>query len=126
MLDIGRREFITLLGGVAAACPIVARAQQGERIRRIGVLLSVSASDAEFQRRVAVLRQALGELGWTEKNTTFEFRFAEGKLDRLPALAAELVQANVEQGCSAHWPDYGGPSPQMPAFLRRAEAAASA
>ena len=74
----------------------MARAQQAERIRRIGVLLLVSASDAEFQRRVAVLRQALGELGWTDKNTTFEFRFAEGKLDQLPALAAELVQANVD------------------------------
>ena len=67
-----RREFITLVGG-AAAWPTVARAQQAERIRRIGVLLLVSASDAEFQRRVAVLRQALGELGWTDKNTTFEF-----------------------------------------------------
>jgi putative ABC transport system substrate-binding protein len=91
-----RREFISLLGGAAAAWPLAARAQQAERIRRIGVLLLVSASDAEFQRRAAVLRQALGELGWTEKNTTFEFRFAEGKLDQLPALASELVQAKVD------------------------------
>jgi hypothetical protein len=90
-----RREFISLLGG-AAAWPLTARAQQAERIRRIGVLLLVSASDADFQRRVAVLRQGLGELGWTEKNTTFEFRFAEGKLDQLPALAAELIHANVD------------------------------
>jgi putative ABC transport system substrate-binding protein len=96
MFDMRRREFITLLGGAAVTWPTVARAQQAERIRRIGVLLLVSASDAEFQRRVAVLRQALGELGWTDKNTTFEFRFAEGKLDQLPALAAELVQANVD------------------------------
>src|SRR5260370_14732900 len=53
-------------------------------------------SDVEFQHRIAVLRQALAELGWTEKNTAFEFRFADGKLDRLPSLAAELVQANVD------------------------------
>jgi putative ABC transport system substrate-binding protein len=90
--QLKRREFITLIGGAAAAWPLAARGQQTERIRRIGVLLLVSAGDAEFQRRVAVLRQALGELGWTEKNTTFEFRFAEGKLDRLPALAAELAR----------------------------------
>jgi putative tryptophan/tyrosine transport system substrate-binding protein len=91
-----RREFITLLGGAAAAWPLAARAQQTERIRRIGVLLLVSAGDVEFQRRVAVLRAGLGELGWTEKNTTFEFRFAEGNLDQLPALAAELVRAKVD------------------------------
>jgi putative tryptophan/tyrosine transport system substrate-binding protein len=93
---VKRRDFITLLGGAAATWPLAARAQQPERMRRIGVLLLVSAGDAEFQRRVAVLRQGLGELGWTEKNTVFEFRFADGKLDRLPALAAELVQAKVD------------------------------
>jgi putative ABC transport system substrate-binding protein len=95
MLDLRRRQFITLLGG-AAGWPVEARAQQPQRMRRIGVLLLVSAGDAEFQRRVTVLRQALAELGWSEKNTTFELRFADGRLDRLPALAAELVQANVD------------------------------
>jgi putative ABC transport system substrate-binding protein len=90
-----RRDFITLIGGAVAAWPLAARAQQ-ERMRRIGVLLLVSTSDPEFQRRIAVLRQALGEIGWTEKNTAFEFRFAEGNLDQLPALAAELVQAKVD------------------------------
>jgi putative ABC transport system substrate-binding protein len=93
---IGRRKFLATLGGAAAAWPLAARAQQRERMRRIGVLLLVSAGDAEFQHRVAVLRQALGHLGWTEQNTILEFRFAEGKLDRLPALARELVQANVD------------------------------
>ena len=63
MLNMKRREFITLLGGAATAWPLAAWAQQTERIRRIGVLLLVSAGDAEFQRRAAVLRQALGELG---------------------------------------------------------------
>jgi putative ABC transport system substrate-binding protein len=92
-----RREFISFLaGGAAAAWPFVARAQQRDRIRRIGVLLLVAADDPEFQRRIAVLRQALQELGWTEKSTAFELRFADGKLDRLSALAAELVQAKVD------------------------------
>jgi putative ABC transport system substrate-binding protein len=91
-----RREFITLLGGAAVVWPLVARAQQPDRVRRIGLLLLVSQGDPEFQRRVAVLRQALGELGWTERNTAFEHRFADGKLDRLPELAAELVQAKVD------------------------------
>jgi ABC-type uncharacterized transport system substrate-binding protein len=95
---IRRRAFITLLGGAAAAWPLAARAhaQPSERLRRIGVLLLVSKGDSEFAHRVAVLRQALAELGWTEKNVAFEFRYAEGKLDRLPALAAELVQAKVD------------------------------
>jgi len=54
-----RREFITLLGGVAAAWPLVARAQQGERMRRVGVLMSVGESDPEAQTRVAMFRAAL-------------------------------------------------------------------
>jgi putative ABC transport system substrate-binding protein len=91
-----RRDFITLLGGAAVAWPLAARAQQAERMKRLGVLLLVSSSDPEFQRRVAVLKQALGELGWTERNTAFEHRFAEGKLDGLSALATELIQAKVD------------------------------
>jgi hypothetical protein len=90
-----RREFIAALGG-AAAWPLAARAQQPERMKRIGVILLVSTGDPEFQRRLAVLRQALGELGWTERNSAFELRFAEGKLDRLPVLITELVQAKVD------------------------------
>src|SRR5260370_17201038 len=87
-----RRDFTAVLVG-AAVWPVGAQAQQ---TKRIGTLLLVSMSDVEFQHRIAVLRQALAELGWTEKNTAFEFRFADGKLDRLPSLAAELVQANVD------------------------------
>jgi putative tryptophan/tyrosine transport system substrate-binding protein len=87
-----RRDFIAVLVG-AAVWPVGAQAQQ---TKRIGTLLLVSMSDVEFQHRIAVLRQALAELGWTEKNTAFEFRFADGKLDRLPSLAAELVQANLD------------------------------
>ena len=60
-----RREFVTLLGG-AAAWPLAARAQQGERMRRVGIVTSVLETDADAQARYAVLRQALQQLGWTE------------------------------------------------------------
>ncbi|MGC2454043.1 MAG: ABC transporter substrate-binding protein, partial [Pseudolabrys sp.] len=60
-----RREFITLLGGAAAAWPFTARAQQGERMRRIGVLLPATADDAEFQARVRAFLQELPQSGWT-------------------------------------------------------------
>jgi putative ABC transport system substrate-binding protein len=92
-----RREFITLLGGAAVAWPLAARAQQSDRVRRIGMLLSYVASDAENQARVAAFQTTLHQLGWTEgRNVTFEFRYAEGKLDRLAVLATELVRMNVD------------------------------
>ena len=59
-----RREFITLLGGAAAAWPLAARAQQGERIRRIGVLMAYPENDREGQSFVATLREGLQKLGW--------------------------------------------------------------
>src|SRR2546427_3698662 len=92
-----RRAFILLLGGAAAAWPLAARAQPSDRVRRIGVLQGLAGSDPEWQRRLAAFKQGLQELGWSEgRNVTFEFRFADGKPDRLPALAAELAQANVD------------------------------
>ena len=63
---IARREFITLLSGAAAAWPLAARAQQPERMRRIGVLLPAAADDAEFQARVGAFLQGLAQLGWTD------------------------------------------------------------
>jgi ABC-type uncharacterized transport system substrate-binding protein len=90
-----RREFITLLGG-AAAWPLDARAQQIGRIRRIGLLLGVSTGDQDYRQRIDALKQALQDLGWNNTNTSFELRFAEGKLDRLPAFAAELVNLRVD------------------------------
>jgi putative tryptophan/tyrosine transport system substrate-binding protein len=91
-----RRDFITLIGG-AAAWPLAARGQQSERVRRVGLLQGLAADDPEWQRRFGAFKQGLQELGWSEgQNITFEARFADGTLERLPALAAELVQANVD------------------------------
>jgi len=96
-----RRTFITLLGGAAAAScvswPLAARAQQTPRSRKIGVLMPLAASDPEAQRRIAALTEALRKLGWIEGQTiAFEKRYADGRPERLPALAADLVHANVE------------------------------
>jgi putative tryptophan/tyrosine transport system substrate-binding protein len=64
--QLQRREFITLLGGAAVAWPLAARAQQGERPRRIGVLMYWTADDAEGQARLAAFKQALHQSGWSE------------------------------------------------------------
>jgi putative tryptophan/tyrosine transport system substrate-binding protein len=65
MSDMRRRKFITLLGGAAAAWPLAARAQQGERVRRMGVLMGMTADDPESQVRLAAFAQGLQQLGWT-------------------------------------------------------------
>jgi putative tryptophan/tyrosine transport system substrate-binding protein len=84
-----RREFITLLGGAAAAWPLAARAQQGER--RIGVLMGV-ADDREGQARVTALKQGLQELGWTDgRNVQIKTRFAGADAGRIRTHVAELV-----------------------------------
>jgi ABC-type uncharacterized transport system substrate-binding protein len=91
-----RREFITLLGGAAAAWPLAARAQQAGRIPRIGYLSPGSASGG-FQERDEAFRQALRDLGYVESSTiAIQYRFAEGRFARLPELAAELVRLNVD------------------------------
>src|SRR6476660_10282663 len=61
-----RREFITLLGGAAAAWPLAARAQQPERMRRVGVLMNLAVGDPEGEARVAAFLQALQQLGWSD------------------------------------------------------------
>jgi putative ABC transport system substrate-binding protein len=91
-VDMRRRDFITLIGG-AAAWPLAARAQQS-RIARIGALY-IGLADAESFKKE--LREGLRELGYVEgQNVAFEFRSAEGRLDRLPELAAELVRLKVD------------------------------
>ena len=72
-----RREFINLLGGAAAAWPLAARAQQGERVRRIGVLTALAEDDPENQARLAGFRYGLERRGWSEgRNLRIDYRFA--------------------------------------------------
>ena len=87
-----RREFITLLGGAAAAWPLAARAQQPERMRRIGVLMSAGAADAVTQVRYAAFLQGLQQSGWeVGRNVRIETRWAPGSADNTRQFAAELV-----------------------------------
>jgi putative tryptophan/tyrosine transport system substrate-binding protein len=91
MFDLRRREFITLLGG-AAAWPLAARAQQRERMRRIGVLMNLAANDAEGQARLAALLQGLQEAGWAVgRNVRIDLRWGEGDPESFRKQAAELV-----------------------------------
>ena len=90
--QLKRREFIALLGGAAAAWPLAARAQQGERVRRIGALMYLAADDAESPARVAAFARGLQELGWIEgRNIRIDYRWGGGDLDRVRRYAAELV-----------------------------------
>jgi ABC-type uncharacterized transport system substrate-binding protein len=87
-----RREFITLLGGAAAAWPLAARAQQPERLRRIGVLMNRAADNPEGQDRLAAFHQGLQELGWSVgRNVLIDTRWSEDNADRSAKYAAELV-----------------------------------
>jgi len=87
-----RREFITVLGGAAAAWPLAARAQQGERMRRIGVLMSTAADDPEGKARFTAFKQGLQQLGWDDgHNARIEARWSGGNADDMRRYAAELV-----------------------------------
>jgi putative ABC transport system substrate-binding protein len=89
---IGRRKFLATLGGAAAAWPLAARAQQGERVRRIGVLHALAADDPEGQARLTAFVQGLQELGWTDgRNVRIDYRWAGGDAERSRRYAAELV-----------------------------------
>jgi len=92
MLDKRRREFVSLLGGAAVAWSLPARAQQGDRMRRVGVLLPSAADDADFQARVGALLQGLALSGWTiGRNVRMDLRWGRGDINRMQALAQELV-----------------------------------
>src|SRR5262245_49186784 len=88
---IRRREFITLLGG-AAVIPVAARAQQGERMRRIGILMPWAANDPTAKARVGAFQQELQQLGWTDgRNIRIDIRWAAGNADETRKQASELV-----------------------------------
>jgi putative ABC transport system substrate-binding protein len=89
---IGRRDFITLLGGAAAAWPLAARAQQPERMRRIGVLMPYDENDPVPKTFVSTFTQALANLGWIDgRNVRMDLRWGGGDIKQIRALAQELV-----------------------------------
>src|SRR5713101_5482909 len=107
-----RREFITLLGGVAAAWPLCARSQERERVRQVGVLFGLAADDPVSQARHTAFVQGLQELGWTDgRNMRVEYRWDRGNAEEAKALAKELValQPEVLVGAGA---------PAVPALLQ--------
>src|SRR5256886_13083417 len=87
-----RREFVTLLGGTALTWPLAARAQQSDRMRRIGVLMGYAESDGEGQAFVAAFREGLQKLGWTEgRNIRIDTRWAALYAESMQRFAKELV-----------------------------------
>src|SRR5262249_33394512 len=89
---IRRRKFLATLLGAAAAWPLAARAQQGERMRRIGVLLAATADDPEYQPRIAAFQQGLALLGWTDgRNVRVDTRWAATNADDIRKHAVELA-----------------------------------
>src|SRR5262249_42705374 len=91
-VTIGRRKLLAALGGVAVAWPLAARAQQSDRVRRIGVLMNLVAADPEGQGRLAAFLPAPQGLGWiASHNVRIETRWSAGDPDRARAYGAELV-----------------------------------
>src|SRR5712672_2148198 len=87
-----RREFITLLGGAAVAWPVAARAQQPERMRRMGVFMNLASDDPDAQARIGALLQGLQQYGWTiGGNLRVDYRWNVGDADRFRRYAADLV-----------------------------------
>jgi putative ABC transport system substrate-binding protein len=97
MLDLRRRQFITLLGGAAAGWPITAHAQQPARKRRIGVLMAFSERDPEAKARVKAFEQGLQDLGWVkEQNLLIEYRWIGTEIAQIQSHATELVRSAPE------------------------------
>ena len=89
---IGRREFVRLLGGAAAAWPLAARAQQQERMRRVGILMNFAADDPAGQARLTAFLQGLQQVGWTDgRNVHIDIRWGAGAAERIGKFATELV-----------------------------------
>ena len=99
-----RRAFITLLGGAAAAWPLAARAQQGDRLRRIGVLMPFDENDPEGKLRYSAFTQALADMGWTDgRNVRMDLRWYGGDTNRIRALAQVCLAC-------ARWASSVGPT----------------
>src|SRR5262249_61587706 len=91
-VTIGRRELLVALGGAAAAWPLAMRAQQADRVRRVGLLLPYEQGELEAQARNAAIQGVLKDLGWSEgRNVEYHYRWAGNDIARLRASAAELV-----------------------------------
>jgi ABC-type uncharacterized transport system substrate-binding protein len=96
-LCIGRREFITLLGGAAASLPLTARAQRTREMRRIGMLMAWAESDPEAQPRLAAFMTTLRELGWIDGQTCrIELRWSAGDIERMQRDAKELTASTPD------------------------------
>ena len=103
LAQLKRREFIRLVGGTVAAWPLAARAQQGERMRRIGVLMNTAAENAQGRTGVSALRQVLQQLGWTEgRNLRIDIRWGENDVERDRLYAAELCSRRISSWQVAH------------------------
>jgi putative tryptophan/tyrosine transport system substrate-binding protein len=97
MCDVRRREFITLLGGAAAAWPLAARAQRSDRVRRIVFLHGIAENDPEAQARVVAFRQGLEALGWVEsRNIQVQHRFSGGDFAQMQAYTAQVVDSSPD------------------------------
>ena len=91
-VTIGRRELLAAFGGAAAGWPLAARAQQGERVRRIGVLMNLASDDPEGQSRVTAFVQGLQQSGWSiGHNMRIDYRWGAGDAERFREHAAELL-----------------------------------
>ncbi len=96
-MKMRRREFIAFLGGAAAAWPVAAGAQQGDRMRRVGIVAPYPKGDTEYEIRVRALRQELARLGWTEGGTVqFDERWTTDNMDLVRANAASLMASNPD------------------------------
>src|SRR5262245_3569726 len=94
---VRRREFITLLGGAAAAWPLVARAQQGERVRRVGLLMPYPETETDIQTRVRAFKEELQRLGWTEgSKIVFDERWTADNMELVRSNAASLVESKPD------------------------------
>jgi putative ABC transport system substrate-binding protein len=97
MVEMRRREVIRLLGGAAVAWPLGARAQQAERVRRIGMMSPLAKSDPSSTATVAAFLRGLDALGWiVGRNIQIDYRFADGDVEKIQKFAKELVELKLE------------------------------